>query len=147
MIFQKISIQEQIGQNVIQLKKLETKLTVDLAGLSVLFPLCQTDSVLLQDKLNKQEFHQRIYQLVAKLAVWVAMEVSYPLLGTTLFTLDQLPEVTTVINQLVNHILSKTVTTIVKEDTDLAQLLVQLQNAKNLAKMDIQLLMIKILKN
>lgn len=61
MIFQKISIQEQIGQNVIQLKKLETKLTVDLAGLSVLFPLCQTDSVLLQDKLNKQEFHQRIY--------------------------------------------------------------------------------------
>jgi len=60
MIFQKVSTQESIGQNVTQLKKSEIKPTVVHAGLSVLFQPFQTEFVLLQDKLFKPEFQLKI---------------------------------------------------------------------------------------
>lgn len=57
-------MQEKHGQNVTQLKKSEINLIVEAVGHLVQLKLCQIESVLHQDKLNKQECQPTI-QLLA----------------------------------------------------------------------------------
>lgn len=140
-------IQELNGQNVTQSKKLEIKPTADLAGLSELLQLCQTDSVLLQDKLNKLESHLKILTHAADHADLVAKEDILQLLGATLSLPDSLLVETTEIKIGANLILYLIVIIIAKENTDLAHLLDQPHHAKKNVNLVMKKHTAKILEN
>jgi len=135
------------GQNVTQLKKLEIKQIVVLAGPLELLQLCQIDFVLLLDKLHKLESQLKIYYLAANHVVLDVKEDIYLLLGVMLLQLDLLLVEIMVIKMVADLIHSQIVIIIVLVDMDLAQLLVQLLLALNNANLVIQLHMLKILKN
>lgn len=147
MISQKTLIQELIGHNVTQLKKLEIKQIVDHAGLLVLLQLCLTEFVLLLDKKFKLEFHQKIYYLVVDHVDLDVKEDIHQLLGVMLYQQDLLLVVITVIKMVADLIHSQIVIIIVQEDMDHAQLLAQPLLVKKNVNLVIQLLMLKILKN
>jgi len=96
--------QENNGQNVIPLKKSEINVIVDLVGLSELLKLCPIESVLPQDKPNKQESLLKIYLNVVKAVDKDVKEVTLKLLGNILPTLVSSLETYMLMTLIVNHI-------------------------------------------